>query len=272
MVAAAQAGGFNTLLVQVRGRGDAYYSGTIEPRAAELAGKPSFDPLATVLDRRARRRPEGARLGRGQSRLELGEPAGVARSRDLSRARMADGAARARGRDEEDRPAQPGVCRPAGALDARARVDRRRPLHLAAPSGRAGSHRRRDRRDRREVCRSTACISITCGSRTRTSITARRRWNSSRPAIAAGPDRSREARGRRARAARSGGVSESVSRALERFPPLAADVAGDQDSHRREDRAARTRSSAPRSCRTRSRRSPAACRTGAAGSISRCST
>jgi len=49
MVAAAQAGGFNTLLVQVRGRGDAYYSATIEPRAAELTGKPSFDPLATVL-------------------------------------------------------------------------------------------------------------------------------------------------------------------------------------------------------------------------------
>jgi uncharacterized lipoprotein YddW (UPF0748 family) len=50
MVAAAQAGGFNTLLVQVRGRGDAYYSGTIEPRAAELAGKPAFDPLAVVLE------------------------------------------------------------------------------------------------------------------------------------------------------------------------------------------------------------------------------
>lgn len=49
MVAAAEAGGFNTLLVQVRGRGDAYYNGTIEPRAAELAGKPSFDPLATVI-------------------------------------------------------------------------------------------------------------------------------------------------------------------------------------------------------------------------------
>src|SRR5688572_17576721 len=49
MVAAAEAGGFNTLLVQVRGRGDAYYSGTIEPRAAELAGKPTFDPLATVI-------------------------------------------------------------------------------------------------------------------------------------------------------------------------------------------------------------------------------
>lgn len=50
MVAAAQAGGFNTLLVQVRGRGDAYYSGLLEPRAAELAGKPTFDPLATVLE------------------------------------------------------------------------------------------------------------------------------------------------------------------------------------------------------------------------------
>ena len=49
MVAAAEAGGFNALLVQVRGRGDAYYAGTIEPRAPELAGKPSFDPLATVL-------------------------------------------------------------------------------------------------------------------------------------------------------------------------------------------------------------------------------
>ena len=49
MVAAAESGGFNTLLVQVRGRGDAYYSGTLEPRAAELAGRPSFDPLATVV-------------------------------------------------------------------------------------------------------------------------------------------------------------------------------------------------------------------------------
>lgn len=49
MVAAAKEGGFNTLLVQVRGRGDAYYLPTIEPRANELAGKPEFDPLATVL-------------------------------------------------------------------------------------------------------------------------------------------------------------------------------------------------------------------------------
>lgn len=50
MVGAAQAGGFNTLLVQVRGRGDAYYNSTLEPRANELLAKPSFDPLATVLE------------------------------------------------------------------------------------------------------------------------------------------------------------------------------------------------------------------------------
>ena len=50
MVAAAEAGGFNTLLVQVRGRGDAYYAGTLEPRASELAARPSFDPLATVIE------------------------------------------------------------------------------------------------------------------------------------------------------------------------------------------------------------------------------
>ncbi len=49
MVDAARTGGFNTLLVQVRGRGDAYYTSTIEPRAAELAGRPSFDPLAHVI-------------------------------------------------------------------------------------------------------------------------------------------------------------------------------------------------------------------------------
>ncbi len=50
MIRAAQAGGFNTLLVQVRGRGDAYYLGTAEPRASDLAGRPGFDPLATILE------------------------------------------------------------------------------------------------------------------------------------------------------------------------------------------------------------------------------
>lgn len=50
MVAQARATGFNTLLVQVRARGDAYYLDGIEPRAASLAAQPeSFDPLATTL-------------------------------------------------------------------------------------------------------------------------------------------------------------------------------------------------------------------------------
>lgn len=45
----AVAGGFNTLFVQVRGRGDAYYVGA-EPRAEALRGQPeSFDPLQQLL-------------------------------------------------------------------------------------------------------------------------------------------------------------------------------------------------------------------------------
>lgn len=50
MVRAAEAGGFNTLLVQVRGRGDTYYNGTIEPRASPLLSKPDFDPLKMTLE------------------------------------------------------------------------------------------------------------------------------------------------------------------------------------------------------------------------------
>jgi uncharacterized lipoprotein YddW (UPF0748 family) len=50
MVSSARAAGFNTLLVQVRGRGDAFFNGGVEARAALLAGQPiAFDPLATVL-------------------------------------------------------------------------------------------------------------------------------------------------------------------------------------------------------------------------------
>jgi uncharacterized lipoprotein YddW (UPF0748 family) len=50
LVRTAHDRGFNTLLVQVRGRGDAYYTSALEPRAADLdAQPPSFDPLATVL-------------------------------------------------------------------------------------------------------------------------------------------------------------------------------------------------------------------------------
>jgi uncharacterized lipoprotein YddW (UPF0748 family) len=51
LVRAAKDHGFNTLFVQVRGRGDAHYTGGPEPRASDLLRQPdSFDPLATVLD------------------------------------------------------------------------------------------------------------------------------------------------------------------------------------------------------------------------------
>ncbi len=49
MVSAAQSGGFNTIVMQVRGRGDAYYRSSFEPRPAELALRPSFDPLAETI-------------------------------------------------------------------------------------------------------------------------------------------------------------------------------------------------------------------------------
>ncbi len=51
LVRSAREHGFNTLLVQVRGRGDAYYRGGLEPLASDLARQPAtFDPLATVVD------------------------------------------------------------------------------------------------------------------------------------------------------------------------------------------------------------------------------
>jgi uncharacterized lipoprotein YddW (UPF0748 family) len=59
MVQAADAAGFNTLIVQVRGRGDAYYKSSYEPPARELAIRPDFDPLAEVV---ARARPAGLRV------------------------------------------------------------------------------------------------------------------------------------------------------------------------------------------------------------------
>jgi uncharacterized lipoprotein YddW (UPF0748 family) len=50
MVERADAAGINALLVQVRGRGDAYYARALEPRAPALAGQGDFDPLAVVLE------------------------------------------------------------------------------------------------------------------------------------------------------------------------------------------------------------------------------
>ncbi len=50
VVRTARAVGFNTLLAQVRARGEAYYASRVEPRAEGLGTEPSaFDPLATLL-------------------------------------------------------------------------------------------------------------------------------------------------------------------------------------------------------------------------------
>jgi len=50
LVAEAAESGINTLMVQVRGRGDAFYSSRLEPRSDLLKDQPpDFDPLAYVL-------------------------------------------------------------------------------------------------------------------------------------------------------------------------------------------------------------------------------
>jgi uncharacterized lipoprotein YddW (UPF0748 family) len=50
LVQSAADNGFNTLIVQIRGRGDAYYNSKVEPRAVELKDQPvTFDPLAVTL-------------------------------------------------------------------------------------------------------------------------------------------------------------------------------------------------------------------------------
>src|SRR5262249_14273698 len=51
MVARAKENGFTDLIVQVRGRGEAYYTSRIEPRSEDLSRQPaSFDPLALTID------------------------------------------------------------------------------------------------------------------------------------------------------------------------------------------------------------------------------
>lgn len=56
LVEKASRNGFNTLIVQVRGRGDAYYRSRREPRASELQSQPaSFDPLAFTLNEARKR-------------------------------------------------------------------------------------------------------------------------------------------------------------------------------------------------------------------------
>jgi uncharacterized lipoprotein YddW (UPF0748 family) len=49
MVADAASAGFNTLIVQIRGRGDAFYRSDLEPRAETIQGTSEFDPLALAI-------------------------------------------------------------------------------------------------------------------------------------------------------------------------------------------------------------------------------
>ena len=49
MVTAARQSGFNTLLVEVRGRGDSYFLNGLEPRPSSLAMQPTFDPLGEAI-------------------------------------------------------------------------------------------------------------------------------------------------------------------------------------------------------------------------------
>jgi uncharacterized lipoprotein YddW (UPF0748 family) len=48
-IGAAKLAGFNTVLVQVRARGDAYFLNSVEPRPASLSSQPAFDPLAEAI-------------------------------------------------------------------------------------------------------------------------------------------------------------------------------------------------------------------------------
>ena len=101
---AAQAGGFNTLLVQVRGRGDAYYTGThrtARRRARRQARRSIRSPPCSTQAHAA-----GLRVHAWVNVNLVSSAVTLPASRehvDLRAARMADGAARARGGDAEDR-------------------------------------------------------------------------------------------------------------------------------------------------------------------------
>ncbi len=80
VIRAAESGGFNTLLVQVRGRGEAYYQSAIEPRASDLDGQPAdFDPLAATI---ALAHRAGMRVHAWVNIDLVSSAAGLPRSRD----------------------------------------------------------------------------------------------------------------------------------------------------------------------------------------------
>ena len=121
LVRTAREHGFNTLLVQVRGRGDAYFASNLEPRAADLAATAGHLRSAGDRSRQSpRRRPARARVGERQPRVERLGPADRADAPRPPSSRVADGAARSRAGTVEGAGREPGVCRQDRALDARA--------------------------------------------------------------------------------------------------------------------------------------------------------
>ena len=55
MVEDAATAGFNTIVVQIRGRADAFYRSQLEPRAETVQGPEDFDPLALAIQEGHRR-------------------------------------------------------------------------------------------------------------------------------------------------------------------------------------------------------------------------
>ena len=181
LVRTAREHGFNTLLVQVRGRGDAYFTSGLEPRAADLQRRPAtFDPLATVLDAGARGRAARARVGQRQPRLERRRPADRADAHRPPPSRVADGAARPRAGTVARPRREPGVRRQARALDACAddrHRDRRPPQRSKASTRRRSCPRppitsTRSSATSSRATRSTASTSTTRATRPNASTTA----------------------------------------------------------------------------------------------------
>ena len=100
--------------MQVRGRGDAYYLGGVEPRAAELAAQPaSFDPLATRCCERRTRRACGSTRGSTSTSSSSATELPAAREHVVYRhPDVADGAARLASELAAHRSRQSRVPRP----------------------------------------------------------------------------------------------------------------------------------------------------------------
>ena len=173
MVRSAAASGFNTLLVQVRGRGDAYFASRVEPRAEALAGQPaSFDPLAATL---ALARAQGLRVHAWVNVNLTSSGAELPASREHVVYEHPEWLMVPRALAFElgrDRSAQPGVRGPAGTMDTIGADRSGGTLLVAGACGSRRSARRGGRRARVRTTRWTGCTSITRGIRRRRSITA----------------------------------------------------------------------------------------------------